>query len=183
MPIRKVKQINLLPQDSFESTTFGRILKWALSSFRVMVIITELVVMSAFLSRFWLDARNSDLNDGIRVNKSQVLAFTSVENEFRMYQKKLFILKSLYDEQKDSQLIEGIVKYIPSDITLTSIQKSNEGLQIRASSLSESSIAQFLVNLNSNKSLSDVGLSQVASSVDNNFVTTFTINAKYKTEK
>ncbi len=100
-----------------------------------------------------------------------------------MYQKKLFILKSLYDEQRDSQLIEGIVKYIPSDITLTSIQKSNEGLQIRASSLSESSIAQFLVNLNSNKSLSDVGLSQVASSVDNNFVTTFTINAKYKTEK
>ena len=44
-----------------------------------MVIITELVVMSAFLSRFWLDSRNSDLNEEINMNKVQVLAYAEVE--------------------------------------------------------------------------------------------------------
>lgn len=179
MPIRKAKQINLLPLDDFESSTFGRILKWALSSFRVMVIITELVVMSAFLSRFWLDARNSDLNDGINVNKSQVVAFEDVEKNLRNYQKKLSISREMYLDPNHSEIVEEISKYMPEDITLSSIQKNNNGIQIKASSLSESSIAQFLVNLTSNNNYTDVNLSQVASSVDNSFVTTFTITATY----
>ncbi len=180
MPIKKAKQINLLPQDDFESSTFGRLLKWALSSFRVMVIVTELVVMSAFLSRFWLDARNSDLNESINISKSQVLAFSDVENSFRNYQKKLSILKNLYAEPKTSDFIVELTGLIPEDVTLTAIQKNDGGLQLKALALSEMAISQFLVNLTNSEKLTDVTLSQVASSVDNSFVTTFTINAKYK---
>jgi len=92
MPIHntKSKQINLIPQDEFESSNFGRILKWALSTFRIVVIVTELIVMSAFLSRFWLDAKNSDLNEEINVNKSQIIAYKDIETEFRSLQKNLF---------------------------------------------------------------------------------------------
>ena len=53
MSARK-EEINLLPQKGFEATTAGRILAWILSTFRIIVIITELLVMVAFLSRFWL---------------------------------------------------------------------------------------------------------------------------------
>ncbi|MFZ3301710.1 MAG: PilN domain-containing protein [Microgenomates group bacterium] len=176
--ITKSKHINLLPQDDFQSSTFGRILKWALSSFRVMVIVTELVVMSAFLSRFWLDARNSDLNEELNIGKAQVLAYKDVEQEFRLYQRKLSIAKNLYLESKSSQLLTDIAKNMPEDLVLSSIQRSAEGIQIKAIGFSERSVAQFLVNLGSLKSLSDVTLSQVASSVDNSFATTFTVNAK-----
>jgi hypothetical protein len=178
MPIKKTKQINLLPQDDFESSTLGRVLKWALSSFRVMVIITELVVMSAFLSRFWLDAKNSDLNDVLNVGKAQVTAYKDIEAEFRLYQKKLNIIKSLYSEKNNSSLLTEIVKVMPEDLILNSIQKSADTIQIRAIGFSEQSIAQFLVNLENYKTLSDINLSQVASSVDNSFATSFTINAK-----
>lgn len=181
MPISKSKIINLLPDDQFQSSTLGRILKWALSSFRVMVIITELVVMSAFLSRFWLDARNSDLNEELNVNKAQVLAYSNTEKEFRTYQKKLTILKSLYNEDQSSKLITSISDVTPSDIVLSTIQKSKEGLQIKAISYTEQAIAQFLVNLSQVGGLSEVNLSQVASSVDNDAITTFTINAKTNT--
>lgn len=178
MPINKAKHINLLPQDDFQASTFGRVLKWALSSFRVMVIVTELVVMSAFLSRFWLDARNSDLNEQLDINKAQVLAYRDVEQEFRTYQKKLSIAKNLYSDSKNSDVLTQIMSIMPEDLVLSSIQKNQEGIQIKAIAFSERSVAQFLVNLGSLKSLSDVNLSQVASSVDNNFATTFTINAK-----
>lgn len=181
MPIRKAKQINLLPQDEFQSSSFGRILKWALSSFRVMVIITELVVMSAFLSRFWLDARNSDLNDSLNVAKSRISAFSDTEKEFRLYQKKISIAKNLYTQKKDSSLLDIVTKQLPEDITLTSFQRTEDGLQIKAISLSERSIAQFLVNLTDSDNFTDVNLSQVASSVDNSFATIFTINAKVST--
>lgn len=181
MPISKSKIINLLPEDQFQSSTLGRILKWALSSFRVMVIITELVVMSAFLSRFWLDARNSDLNEELNINKAQVLAYSNTETEFRSYQKKLSILKSLYNESQNTELISGIINLIPSDVILSSIQKTKDGIQIKALSYTEQSIAQFLVNLSQLGQLSDVTLSQVASSVDNEAATTFTITAKANT--
>lgn len=178
MPISKAKQINLLPQDEFQSSTLGRLLKWALSTFRVMVIITELVVMSAFLSRFWLDARNSDLNEKLLITKARISAYSATEAEFRSYQRKLSIAKNLYLQSKDSELLVQITKQLPDEISLTSVQRTEEGLQIKALSLSESAVAQFLVNLIGNKSLTDVNLSQVASSVDNSFATTFTITSK-----
>lgn len=178
MPIKKAKQINLLPQDDFQSSTFGRILKWALSSFRVMVIVTELIVMSAFLSRFWLDAKNSDLNEELNISKAQIVAYKDVETEFRLYQKKLNITKNLYLQTKDSTLINEIVDNMPDDLVASSIQKNPDDIQIKAIGFSERSVAQFLVNLEKLKSLTDVSLSQVASSVDNSFATTFTVSAK-----
>ena len=180
MPIRKTKQINLIPQDEFESSNLGRILKWALSSFRIMVIITELVVMSAFLSRFWLDAKNSDLNDEINVGKSQVIAYTEAEKEFRSIQKRIAIAKAIYTDPKINTIISSISGLIPEDVVLTSISDNNGQILIKAASLSERSIAQFLVNLEGSKSLSEVNLSQVSSNTDNSAITIFTISAKTK---
>lgn len=178
MPINKSKTINLLPDDDFQNTNFGRVVKWALSSFRVIVIVTELVVMSAFLSRFWLDARNSDLNAMINLSKAQVKAYSEVEKEFRLYQKQLSVARNLYSEDKNNLLIQRITTTMPDDIILNSIQRSADGVQIKAIAFSEQSIAQFLVNLENLDLLDDVRLSQVASSINNESSTTFMINAK-----
>ena len=68
----KKKNINLLPKEEFDASVVGRLLRWAMGTFRIIVIITEMIVMAAFLSRFWLDAQNSDLNDEIRFASSQI---------------------------------------------------------------------------------------------------------------
>lgn len=178
MPIRKIKQINLIPQDEFESSNFGRVLKWALSTFRVMVIVTELVVMSAFLSRFWLDSKNSDLNDEINVSKSQIAAYKNVEDEFRSIQKRLSIARSLYALPKISTTIAGITGLVPEDITITTLSNTDDQIVIKATSFSERSIAQFLVNLEKNKDLSDINLAQVNSNLENSgSATTFAVTA------
>lgn len=180
MPIRKSKQINLIPQDQFETSGIGRIIKWMLSTFRVIVIVTELLVMSAFLSRFWLDARNSDLNDEINAAKSQVTAFKRVEDEFRSIQKRISIAKSVYAENKSSTTVQNITKLLPEDVILSSISNIDGQVTIKASSFSERSIAQFLSNLESNKDFENIILSQVSSNFDNNAKTTFTVSLKVK---
>ena len=180
MPKVKNKLINLLPKDEFETSVFGRILKWALSSFRVMVIITEIVVMSAFLSRFWLDARNSDLNEELEIGEVQVNAYEEVESEFRNIQKKLGIVKTLYNEPKSTKVLSDIASTLPPDIFLNSIIVNQKSLLIKASSFSESSIAQFVTNLEANKNFSDIVLSQISTDQDNPNVTVFTINGKVK---
>ena len=174
----KQKNINLIPQDEFESSTAGRILKWALSSFRVMVIATELIVMSAFLSRFWLDAKNSDLNEELEINKAQVGAYIDIETTFREKQQKLGIVKSLYAEPKLSEMMNTFTRLMPGDISLNSISITEGQLQLRASALSENSIAQFLVNLEKDNTFKDTNLSKVSTSTENSNLTLFTITGR-----
>ncbi len=178
MPTKQTKQINLIPQDDFSKGTFGRILKWALSTFRFMVIITELIVMSAFLSRFWLDTKNSDLNESLEANKSQVLAYSKIESDFRNIQNKLSIAKDIYSQKKTSDLVSSIAELIPADVTLNTISIINNQVQIKAFSFSERSISQFLVNLEDFKELKNVNLSQISSSVDDENIIIFSISAE-----
>jgi len=177
MPTKKQKQINLIPQDQFESSGFGRVLKWILSSFRIIVIVTELVVMSAFLSRFWLDARNSDLNDEIDVGSSQVLAYQEIEKEFRSIQKRLATAKSVYSEARVTSYFNEVSNKMPSEISLISVSNNENQISIKASTTSEEKIAEFLVNLEESKNLVNIKLSQVTSNIDNSALTNFTITA------
>jgi len=54
-------KVNLLPKDNFEFSLVGKFLRWALTAGRVMVVLTEFVVILAFGSRFWLDKEMNDL--------------------------------------------------------------------------------------------------------------------------
>lgn len=176
----KNKPINLLPLDGFETSTFGRIVKWALSTFRVMVIATELIVMSAFLSRFWLDARNSDLNEEIEIDKAQILAYSDIESDLRSFQKRLVITKSLFTENKNSDLLSYLSKAVPTDVSLNSFSTSSDGFVIKANSFSEKSIAQLMANLEENDKYESVILSQISSNPEDINLITFTITGKGK---
>lgn len=177
---KKRKGINLLPTEAFQSSVLGRILKWALGTFRVMVIVCEMIVMGAFLSRFWLDARSSDLNEEINIAKAQIQAYEPVETEFRSLQKRLLITEELYSQDKASLLIEIINKNMPSDMFLNSISFMENAIQTKSTSLSEKSIIQFITNLESTDLFDTVKLSQVSSSLDNESYLTFTLSTKLK---
>ena len=178
--VKKTKNVNLLPSEEFKTSVLGRVLKWALTTFRVTVIICEMIVMGAFLSRFWLDAKNSDLNEEIEVTKAQVEAYKQTEEELRLLQKRLLISSELYSQQKVSGLVETISKYMPSDVTLASISITDNLIQIKSNAFSEQSIVQFVSNLESIDQFDDVNLGQVSSATDEQSFISFTITCKIK---
>jgi len=151
--------INLLPQEEFASSTLGRILAWLLSTFRIIVIFTEVIVMAVFLSRFWLDAKANDLNDLIRKNKAILSTTTEFENEFRNIQKKLGTFSKISAIKiNPSEYINLINKSLPADVFLTSILISDGSIQIKGNSINEIAISQFLVNLKNIENFSEVVL-------------------------
>ena len=152
-------QINLIPEEELQKTTSGKVLLWILTTFRTIVIVTELIVMSAFLSRFWLDAQNAELTDKIEEDKSVILDFSKLESDFKSTQKKLGYFRKLSDEGKaaDSFLKASTVS-IPDDLFLSSLAFSKSTVEILGSSPSEKSVQQFIVNLNSTKLFTDVNL-------------------------
>lgn len=168
MAKKKKDLINLLPQEEFQASTLGRVLTWLLSTFRMIVIVTEMVVMAAFLSRFWLDARNTDLNDEINQKKIIINSYTNVEKAFRSAQLKLGVFDALTKDETNSTLIATIIQAIPSGVLLNSISFTGTELTIKGTTISESAIAQFLVNLDSLKKFKDVALSQIDSDKNGN---------------
>jgi Tfp pilus assembly protein PilN len=175
----KNKNINLLPQEQFETSTLGRALRWATGTFRIIVIITEMVVMGAFLSRFWLDAQNSDLNDSIKVKSAQISAQSETEKQFRNIQTKLDIFKQIKGAAQPSQIIDLVTSKIPSDTILTAVSTSENSALVRGISESELGIAQFVANLKGEPSFKNVELGQLSSSENNPSQTVFSIKISY----
>ncbi len=176
----KKHQINLLPQQEFEGTTAGRVLKWTMSTFRIIVIITEMVVMAAFLSRFWLDARNADLNDLIKEKMAVISASSDFEKEFRNTQKRLRIFSTLSSQGGiASEALSEISSRLPVDIFLISYSYNQDSVQVKGASPSELSIAQFIVNLENSKMFDEVNLTNIDTNQESGSLT-FTLKLKIK---
>jgi len=175
----KNKSINLLPQEEFEVSTLGRVLGWAMGTFRIIVIVTEMVVMAAFLSRFWLDSRNSDLSNAIKIKSAQIAVQASTEKEFRSVQSKLNIVKQIEAKAPSSQKVEAIASKVPLGVNLTSVSVSDNSVQVKGSSISEFGIAQFIVNLEADPSFKSVDLGQISSSENNAAQMVFSVIISY----
>lgn len=179
MPLSKNQGINLLLQKEFDNSIVGRILRWTVGTFRIIVIVVEMLVMGAFLSRFWLDAKNSDLNDLIKVKSAQISSQSGFENEFRRIQTKLNVFSSLSDNQKISEILTKLAAKLPPTVSFTSIAIQEPSVEINGLSVGEADISQFIVNLETDKFWKEISLSQINQAKENPAYVEFTINLKY----
>jgi len=169
---QKKDQINLLPQRGFAASTSGRVLLWILSTFRVIVIVTEIIVMIAFLSRFWMDAQNTDLAEKIQQQQAVLTSFTQFEKEFKSAQKRLEIFSILtQNKETATNIANSIISYLPEDTFLKSISftSSNE-VVIEGISPSERSVQQFAVNLQSADIFNQINLTGIETDENSGFL-------------
>jgi Tfp pilus assembly protein PilN len=177
---KKENQINLLPQEGLSATMQGRVLIWLLSTFRFIIIVTELIVVSAFIGRFWLDAKNTDLGEQIQEDKVVIESYQNFENQFKNLQQRLVIYNAYAEsEGKIIDAINSVITSKPPEVTYTSIGADENQITISAKSVSEIGIQQFLVNLKANEKIESVKLGDISASEEGS-VFTFNIIVVYK---
>ncbi len=174
----KNKAINLLPLEEFNASTTGRVLRWATGTFRIIVIVTEMVVMAAFLSRFWLDAQNSTLNNAIKTKSAQISAQANLEKQFRGIQSKLSVFSKVSQGHNTSALIEKITSSVPESITLSRISVTRGEIEVRGASFSDFDISRFIISLQG-APFKSAELGQVNSSERNPGETDFVVKITY----
>jgi len=171
MASKKVSRINLIPKEDFERTTLGRIMKWALTSFRFIVIVVELIVIGGFLFRFWLDVQINNLDDEINQKSALISSKSSFEKEFRNVQTKLNLFNQITAADNVSlQVFEDVVGSLPVDTQLTSFTRQTDTLSISGATLSEDSIASFIANLEEKERVALVTLKQITTGESGPFV-------------
>ncbi len=176
----KNRPINLVPQEGLSSTTAGRVLLWVLSTFRIILIVTEVFVIGSFVSRFWLDAKNTDLSQEIKEKKAVISSLSEFETDFKDIQNRLLAYET---HKKESGLIlsniENFAAYKPPGVRFNNINAKIDYIDLDAVAAVETQIQQYWLNLKESRNYENVNISSIgASKEDGGF--DFLISANVK---
>ena len=171
------KELSLLPDADNPNSLSARVFKWLTTIGRWVIVLTELFVIVAFISRFWLDRKNSDLSEVIRQRQAILASSQDFEAEFNSFQKRLNYIRNFYQNQPDYvQKIEYLVKSTPGDLSYKNISikqdKKDNKITIVASlvAFNEKSIIDFINNLKLNPNIETFSINNIEKkSNENNF--------------
>ena len=149
MPAANLAKINLLPKDSFEFSTLGKFLKWSLTTGRVLLVLTEFVVILAFGSRFYFDKRLNDLIEEIGAKQAVVDSYAEIEKTTRDILTRQAVVSSyLTNNLRISDRINQIKRATPQDVTFDDIAVDGNGLSLSGTTNSESGLANLIAGIN-----------------------------------
>jgi len=137
--------VNLLPQDPFFETILGRILRWALSAGRYLIIFTELVVIISFATRFTLDRQVTDLNASIHHKTSVIESYGDLEENIRLTQSKLSDYQIIEKQSNITDIFEDLTQVTPQDISLEKLAINQTNVVVAGSTPSQQ-IFNYLIN-------------------------------------
>ena len=175
-----LSHINLLPKDSFEFSSLGKILKWTITVGRVLVVMTEFVVILAFASRFYFDKKLNDLNEEIEGKLAVVQGYAETESTMReVLSRQSVIATNLSKSVRVDERMAGLGRIIPMGVTLESVKMNGKRVDVTGSAGSEALFAQMLANLKVSPEITKVSLGPTSYNQSEGRVD-FSINVIYK---
>lgn len=169
------KEISLLPNEANNNSFSARFLRWVTTVGRVVIIITEFIVIGAFLSRFWLDRKNSDLSEILRQQKAIIASTKDFETDYNSLQQRLIYIKNYYqNEPKYIKILDSLISSIPNGIYFESfnLNKDKKTSQVSISAqlytYQESAIIGFITNAKLNPDISNVEVQKIEKKTKDN---------------
>lgn len=173
-------KVNLLGEEKFERTKLGQVVTWAITVGRYLVIFTELIVIGAFLSRFYFDRVLTDLNDEIKQKKAVIQSFSEVEAQVKSAHARIETVQKYLDQQLlISQRIAYLSQALPPDVSFKQLSFDQNEAQITGIALSKQGAANFLTTLKASPHFTSLNLGSLTSSPDQAQVE-FALNVGFK---
>lgn len=161
---------------------FDKFIKWALTFGRVVVIVTEITALSAFLYRFSLDRQLIDLHDQIELKDTYVRALKANEEKYRNLQERLALSTILGQNATETvKVFKDIIAFAPLDFIINNLRISEDSIRIDANVQSVSSLTNFIKNLKRYPSVESVSLDTIENKTSRaTIVVSITANFKKK---
>ena len=161
MPARMVS-VNLLGREEQSESPIGRIVTWATTYGRYIMISTEIVVLLAFLSRFTLDRKLTDLNEAIDQKRAIIEANAPFEKEVRTIQSQLAEISTLIADQiKPVNLLLLTKTLLPADVYFESLTITKNSLTAETVAGTTDGFAIFINNLQTIRQFAMIDISDI----------------------
>lgn len=161
MPAKPIT-INLLGQEDLKHTPQGRILNWALTYGRYIMIGTEIIVLLAFISRFSLDRKLTDLKEEISQKQAILEANVSLERDIRLLQDQIAKMKQITSTQPTPiNIVTLLGSLLPPDVYIDTLDLSSGRVVVSATAGETNGFSQFLANLQVAKQFTSVDIGDI----------------------
>ncbi|MCL5435217.1 MAG: hypothetical protein M1405_02405 [Patescibacteria group bacterium] len=151
--------INLLKK---QTSLIDRFVNWALTIGRLLVILTEIVALSAFIYRFSLDRQLIDLHSKITQEQAIVNYLKDNEKTYRNLQDRLFIATT-YSSLGVSRfkVFRDIVSFAPLGMTFNNVTLHEDRIKIDANADSVSSLNIFVNSVKNYSEIDSVSIDKI----------------------
>lgn len=155
---------------------FDKFIKWALNLGRLVVVLTEVIALSAFLYRFSLDRQLIDLHDKIKQKQAIIKYLKPTEDKYRNFQDRLFFSSTLKDSGKETvKIYQDLNSITPKDLTYNNLAISNDYIRLEANANSASSLLNLINALKKQPKVTKISLDKIENRTSN-----ATINASIR---
>lgn len=172
-------KVNLFIQRGERPKIYVTAFKWLLSTGRFIVVLVELVVIGAFVYRYKIDNDISNLQDKIKEQEPYIQSLQPDEDLIRQTQFQLSSIKQAKSTNLQfGQIMQKIAKITPTNITINNITFDRAQnypqtfITISGVSPSNLELSAFINTLQSDKSFSDITLSNISFQGATNFTIT-----------
>lgn len=124
---------------------FDKFINWALTVGRLIVILTEIIAIIAFVYRFSLDEKLVELHSAIKQKQNIVSVLKTDEDKYRNLQDRIALATTFSAKgSKTSKTIVDIASLIPSQVMINDLILNKDRVNIGVNVISVSSLANFI---------------------------------------
>lgn len=169
MPNSSYLDINLVKKNISFTDKF---LNWALSAGRVVVIATEIVALSAFAYRFFLDRQLIDLHAKIKQEQAIISFSKESEEKYRNLQDRIGTAQRFSQLANDEvKVLTDILKLAPAGTTFDNLTTSDTTVKINAGFSRISQLGAFVDSLKSYPSMANVSIEKIENIPSSSLIT------------
>ena len=152
--------VNLVKNN--EVSSFDRFIDWTLTIGRLIVIITEIIAVSAFVYRFSLDQKLVDLHSSIKQKQSIISSLKNDENKYRNLQDRIALAANFSEKAiKTTQTITDIGNLMPSQAKINNLVFNKNQVNIGTNVASVSLLADFINSLKNYNGIKSISIDSI----------------------
>lgn len=152
--------INLVKKN--DTASFDKFIDWALSIGRLIVIITEIIAIAAFVYRFSLDEKIVRLHGDIKQKQKQLSFLKKDEANFRNLHDRLDLASKFSEEgTKAFNIFQDLVNITPEELKYDDLTIRNDRITLGISITSIPSLTEFVKSLKNHKMMKSVSIDNI----------------------
>lgn len=139
--------------------------RWGVNSGKTIIIVTEMIALSALFYRFSIDRKIVDINDKIKTEETFIANQAPKEKEYRSIQNRLAEVKLITNETDDKvQLLNNIISTLrEGNFENTNISISKNTIRITGSAVSVFAVNSLINDIKQFKNVNNIGLDELNS--------------------
>lgn len=141
---------------------FDKFMNWALTIGRLIIIITEVVAMIAFVYRFSLDEKLVELHSAIKQQQKIISVSRNDENKYRNLQSRLALASAFSAKgTKTYQTIVDVTNLISNQARISNLILNKDRINIDVDVASVSSLANFIKSLKNYPGIKSISIDNI----------------------